>query len=80
MMSGIYAFFSFCINTGCLILTVGKCENRKRRLAEYRVGNAGIVFHFFKEVPINQLRKEEKKLIKLLQKNNMNFYLQAQKR
>ncbi len=78
MMSGIYAFFSFCINTGCLILTVGKCENRKRRLAEYRVGNAGIVFHFFKEVPINQLRKEEKKLIKLLQKKGYKLFKTSQ--
>ena len=65
-------------NTGCLILTVGKCENRKRRLAEYRVGNAGIVFHFFKEVPINQLRKEEKKLIKLLQKKGYKLFKTSQ--
>ncbi len=78
MMSGVYAFFSFCINTGYLILTVGNCQNRKRRLAEYRIGNAGIIFNFFKEVPINRLRKEEKKLIKLLQKNGYKLFKTSQ--
>ena len=77
-MSGVYAFFSFCINTGYLILTVGNCQNRKRRLAEYRIGNAGIIFNFFKEVPINRLRKEEKKLIKLLQKNGYKLFKTSQ--
>ena len=78
MMSGIYAFFSFCINTGYLILTVGKCEDRKRRLAEYKVYNAGTIFHFFKEVPINQLRKQEKRLIKLLKKNGYKLFKTSQ--
>jgi len=66
--SGIYAFFGFCINNGCFILTVGRCENKEKRLAGYRVTNAGIIFNFFKEVPLNQLRKEEKKLIKYFKK------------
>ena len=78
MMSGIYAFFNLCINTGNLILTVGKCENRERRLKEYKVYNAGTIFHFFKEVPINQLRKEEKKLIKLLKKNGYKLFKTSQ--
>ena len=77
-MSGIYAFFNLCINTGSLILTVGKCENRKRRLGEYKVYNAGTIFHYFKEVPKNQLLKEEKKLIKLLKKNGYKLFKTSQ--
>jgi len=51
-VSGIYAFFHIDINTGWLIITIGKCENKKERLKDYRVYNAGTIFHYFKEVPL----------------------------
>ena len=78
MMSGIYAFFQFSFNTNLLILTVGKCDNKKKRIAGYRITDAGIEFHYFKEVPKNQLRKEEKRLIKFLKNNGLKLYKNAQ--
>mgnify|MGYP000102941403 CR=1 FL=1 len=60
--SGIYAFFTIDFDTGKLILTVGRCEDKEKRLAIYRITNAGINFHYFKKVPINQLIKVAPKL------------------
>ncbi len=76
-MSGIYAFFNWCYNTNKLILTIGKSKNKKERLKEYRVYNAGTIFHYFKKVPINQLRKEETKLKNFLKKNGHKLFLTA---
>ena len=76
--SGIYAFFTIDFDTGKLILTVGKCEDKEKRLAVYRVTNAGINFHYFKKVPINQLRKEEKSLIKYFKKCGYKLFKNAQ--
>tara|TARA_A100001011_G_C13919321_1_gene678438 strand:- start:59 stop:658 length:600 start_codon:yes stop_codon:yes gene_type:complete len=76
--SGIYAFFFNDFDTGKLILTVGKCEDKEKRLASYRVTNAGINFHYFKKVPINQLRKEEKSLIKYFKKCGYKLFKNSQ--
>ena len=57
--SGIYGFFQWDYDSDKLILNVGKCENKEERTAVYRGTNAQINFHYFKEVPVNQLSKAE---------------------
>jgi len=76
-VSGIYAFFLIDINTGWLIITIGKCEDKEKRLKDYRVGNAGTIFHYFKEVPKNQLTREENKLKNFLKKNGLKLFEKA---
>ena len=59
IVSGIYGFFQWDYDSGKLILNVGKCENKEERTGDYRGTNAQINFHYFKEVPVNQLSKAE---------------------
>ena len=67
--SGIYGFFQRDYDSnGTLILNVGKCENKKERTKTYRGTNAQINFHYFKEVPVNQISIAEE-IIKTKLKN-----------
>ena len=58
-MIGIYGFFQIDFDSGTKIINVGKCEDKEKRTDDYRGTNAKINFHYFKEVPLNQLKKAE---------------------
>ena len=68
ILTGVYVFFSIDYETGQLILTMGKCQDEKKRRNDYKVTNANIVFHYFKKYALNELVNAETKLKNIFKK------------